>query len=57
MTKKSPQVIPVTSINVKESQTNESELNYATELVLQEDGTYTLEVQSSQLLTVSFYID
>ena len=29
-------------------------MNYATELVLQEDGTYTLEVQSSQLLTVSF---
>ena len=54
VTKKSSQVIPVTSINVKESQTNESELNYATELVLQEDGTYTLEVQSSQLLTVSF---
>ena len=54
VTKKSSQVIPVTSINVKESQINESELNYATELVLQEDGTYTLEVQSSQLLTVSF---
>lgn len=54
LTEKSSDVMPVSSLVVKESESTLSELNYATELVPQEDGTYTLEVQSSQLLNVSF---
>ena len=54
LTEKSSDVMPVSSLVVKESESTLSELNYATELIPQEDGTYTLEVQSSQLLNVSF---
>lgn len=54
LTEKSSDVMPVSSLVVKESESTLSELNYATELVPQEDGTYTVEVQSSQLLNVSF---
>lgn len=54
LTEKSSDVMPVSSLVVKESESTLSELNYATELIPQEDGTYTVEVQSSQLLNVSF---
>lgn len=54
LTEKSSDVMPVAAFVVKESESRLSELNYATELVPQEDGTYTVEVQSSQLLNVSF---
>lgn len=54
LTEKYSDVMPVSSLVVKESESTLSELNYATELILQEDGTYTVEVQSSQLLNVSF---
>lgn len=54
VTEQALEVMPVVSLTERESERTLSELNYATELVPQEDGTYTLEVQSSQQLNVSF---